>query len=318
MAAHLLKQTRIQILLSLNAVALLIAGVLIAGAIWLPKKSFHVVSERSDDVALEESEASLLDPVSDFLDFVTGGNSDSGSNYGPAATNSASTDPVPSGELWAETSKTIYESADIDLCVSASLSNLGDMYWQTSDTSIISGFYSEARTKLGYDTEHCRYPKIVGTGTVTVTAGTYDGERRDTLTVTVISVPTEEWKREVLTLVNDERKKAGLEALSWGNSCESASQTRAKEIMINYDHTRPDGSSWQTACPIPSSGGTAGENVAAGSSTTSPRLVVNAWMNSESHRENILNKSYTKMSVGFVFDSSSKYKTYWEQFFSTY
>ena len=134
----------------------------------------------------------------------------------------------------------------------------------------------------------------------------------------MVEVPVEQWKTEVLTLVNAERKKAGLESLSWGTTCEGAAETRAQEIMQSYSHTRPDGTEWLTACPIPTTGGYAGENLAMGSTTVSPPTVVAAWMNSKDHRENILNPNYTKLSVGFIFDPNTVYKTYWSQFFATY
>ena len=41
-------------------------------------------------------------------------------------------------------------------------------------------------------------------------------------------------------------------------------------------------------------------------------------MNSPDHRANILSPNFTKLSVGFIFDPGTKYKTYWSQFFSTY
>lgn len=43
---------------------------------------------------------------------------------------------------------------------------------------------------------------------------------------------------------------------------------------------------------------TAGENIAYGQRT--PQAVVNAWMNSNGHRANILNTSYTQIGVGYV------------------
>lgn len=330
MSAAMLKHTRIHLLLSLNAIAILVAGAFIAGAIWIPKETtFRVVSERSDETSEDIDELDLLDPVSDVLEVAASGNvATSGSQSGGSDSSTyreviqnaepATGGNVPAGELWNETSLTIYQTADQDICVDSSLSSLGDMYWQTSNTNVISKFYSQARTRLGYSSDRCRYPMIVGTGTTTIAAGTYDGTRRDAITVTVIAVPVEQWKREVLTLVNQERAKVGAAALTWSTTCEGAAQTRAKESMAKYDHTRPDGSSWQTACPIPSSGGTAGENLAAGNTAVSPKTVVATWMGSESHKANILNKSFTKMAVGFVFDSSSQYKTYWSQFFSTY
>ena len=45
---------------------------------------------------------------------------------------------------------------------------------------------------------------------------------------------------------------------------------------------------------------TAGENIAKGQRSASE--VVTAWMNSEGHRANILNESYTHIGVGFVQD----------------
>ncbi|MBQ6130201.1 hypothetical protein IJI72_00685 [Candidatus Saccharibacteria bacterium] len=318
-AAAMLKQTRITILLSVNAAAILIAGVLIAAALWGGEHEFRAVNERSDDVSDSLENVELIKSVSDSTEGTSVGNGGAGSgNYSIGANGWISNDPVGSSELWNETSVTIYITADIDLCVGGGLSDLGSMYWQSSDPSVISGFYSSARTWLGYSSDVCRYPVIKGTGTTTVTAGTYDGRRRDSITVTVIDVPVESWKREVLDLVNREREKNGLDALAWGTTCEAAADVRARELMSSYSHIRPDGSSWETVCPLPDSGGVAGENLMAGNAAVSPETVVNAWMNSPDHRANILNSNFTKLAVGFVFDPDSQYKTYWSQYFSTY
>ncbi|MNJ05327.1 Cysteine-rich secretory protein family protein [compost metagenome] len=42
---------------------------------------------------------------------------------------------------------------------------------------------------------------------------------------------------------------------------------------------------------------TAGENIAKGQRT--PEEVMNAWMNSEGHRQNIMNPSYTSIGVAY-------------------
>lgn len=320
MVAAMLKQTKLKVLLSLNAAAILIAGFIIAAAIWVPKDaSMHLVSERSDELSEgEDREVGMIAPATDSngngpVATNTAGDAD---GYKIQTVNSISDDPVPNGELWNETAFTLYQSADQDICIGGGLA-FDEMYWQTSNTSVIEGFY-QARNSLGYDSNKCRFPKIVGTGTTTITAGTYDGSRRDTLTITVVTVPVEQWKHEVLELVNKEREKEGLAALSWGTTCEGAAQVRAGEIVTSYSHTRPDGSEWKTVCPIPSTGGYAGENLAGGISSVSPATVVRAWMNSPEHKANILSPNFTKLSVGFVFDPDSKYKTYWSQFFSTY
>lgn len=316
-AAATLKQTRMTILLSLNAAAILIAGVLIARSISGEGLEFRAVNERSDEIAESPEEVALLKSVSDSSAGKTIASAD-GTVYQVAANGWISSDPVPNGELWNETSITIYQTADIDICVGGNLSGLGSMYWQSSDQNVISGFYSTARTWLGYSSDICRYPIIKNPGTTTITAGTYDGRRHDSITVTVVEVPVEQWKREVLTLVNQERAKNGLENLEWGVTCEAAAAIRARELMHSYSHTRPDGSSWETACPLPDTGGSSGENLMAGNAAVSPATVVNAWMNSPDHRANILSPNFTKLAVGFVFDPEAQYKTYWSEFFSTY
>ena len=313
------KNNKTTILLSVNAAAILIAGVLISSAIWLNGGlTFRAVDERSDIVEDTIGEMELLESVSDSdakaSSVYTIGNDD----YVSTSSHEFDNTEVPAGELWNEKAITIYATPDIDLCTGGGLSDLGEMYWQTSDANVISGFYNSARTWLGYDNDTCRYPVIKGTGTTTITAGTYDGKRKDSITVTVIAPPADQWKHEVLSLVNKIRTKNNLEQLTWGYTCEEAADIRAKETTIKYAHVRPDGSSWSTACPVPNSGGVSGENLAIGNAAVSPATTVALWMGSETHRANILNPDFTKLAVGFDFDLNSDYKTYWSQFFSTY
>jgi uncharacterized protein YkwD len=319
MVAAGLKQTRMTILLSLNAAAILIAGVLIAGAIWLNGgMDFQVVGEHTDEVSDSIQATELIGAESNTSSELT----EAQKAYITSVHTVTGVDssPVPSGELWGEDAITMYETADFDLCVGGGLTELGDMYWQTSNTDVISGFYSSARTWLGYSSDTCRFPLIAGRGTTTITAGTYDGSRRDSIKVTVIEAPKTRWEYEVLSLVNQERVRNGLEKLSWGDSCSEAAETRASELVSLYAHTRPDGSSWDTACVAPDSNAryVEGENLVVGSSAVSPETTVAAWMNSETHRENILNPEFTKLAVGFHFDPSTQYKTHWSQYFSNF
>lgn len=319
-AAASLRHTKMTILLSVNAAAILLAGVLIASAIWLNGGlDFKVVSERSDEVDSSIDQATMIDAESNNENTLT----DEQKKYVTSVhTNEGmNSEPVPSGELWAGDSIVIYQTANVDICVGGDLRDLGQMYWQTSNPDVISGFYSTARTWLGYSSDTCRYPIITGVGKTTITAGTYDGSRRDTIDVIVLEVPAEKWKYEVLSLVNQERVRNGLDKLTWGETCAEAAEIRAEEIVQLYSHTRPDGSSWDTACMEPESGHdsyTEGENLVAGNSAVSPETAVAAWMNSEKHRENILNPNYTKLAVGFHFDPGTKYHTHWSQYFSNF
>lgn len=312
MAPASLKQTRITILLSINAASILVAGVLIASAIFLNNDGmdFKVVDEKSDDVNSEPSQADMTDFNSDDY-YITPLGASNGIDY----------TPVPDGELWAGDTIYIYESADIDICVGGELKDLGPMYWQTENTNVISGFYTSARTWLGYSPDTCRMPVIAGTGITKITAGTYDGSRRDSIDVIVMPIPQEKWKHEVLSLVNQERIKNGLEKLTWGDTCAEAAEIRAHEIVQVYEHIRPDGTSWDTACIEPDDGRIAyyeGENLHVGNAAVSPETTVAGWMNSKKHRENILNPNFTKLAVGFYYNPNTKYQTHWSQYFSNF
>lgn len=121
------------------------------------------------------------------------------------------------------------------------------------------------------------------------------------------------YAEQVVELVNAERAKAGLGALTLDKSIEAAALVRAREIEISFSHTRPDGRSFSTVLTdngISFSG--AGENIAWGQK--SPEEVVNAWMNSPSHRANILNSRFTKIGVGYYQNQSGR--NFWTQLFT--
>lgn len=118
---------------------------------------------------------------------------------------------------------------------------------------------------------------------------------------------------QVVELVNQERTKAGLNAVTLDKSIASAALVRAKEIETSFSHTRPNGSKFSTA--LTEQGVTfkeAGENIAWGQK--SPEAVMQAWMNSEGHRANILNKNFTKIGVGYYQNASGR--NFWTQLFT--
>ena len=76
-----------------------------------------------------------------------------------------------------------------------------------------------------------------------------------------------------------------------------------------FNHTSPVyGSPFDMMKTFGISYRTAGENIAMGQRT--PEEVVNAWMNSEGHRANILNASFTQIGMGYVAEGN-----YWTQMF---
>lgn len=119
-----------------------------------------------------------------------------------------------------------------------------------------------------------------------------------------------------MRLVNQERAKNGLSALTLDNTVSQAAQIRAHEIIINFSHTRPDGTSCFTALDevgIASSKVNRAENIASGQ--RSPEEVMKSWMNSDGHRANILNPKIKKLGVGYA--EGGAYHTNWVQMFTS-
>lgn len=122
-------------------------------------------------------------------------------------------------------------------------------------------------------------------------------------------------EQEVVRLVNVERAKQGLQPLVLDEKLSSIARTKSQDMKDNgyFSHQSPTyGSPFDMLKKFGVSYRTAGENIAAGYS--SAQAVVTGWMNSEGHRANILNKSFTKIGVGYV--SGGSYGSYWTQLFT--
>jgi len=115
-------------------------------------------------------------------------------------------------------------------------------------------------------------------------------------------------EEEILLLLNEERQSAGLAPLSVFPALQNASGVRAKELVTSFSHTRPDGSTPFTALDAAGvSYRYAGENIAAGYKDA--RSVVQAWMQSQGHRENILNGNFAHVGVSMVQGGADGYST---------
>ena len=119
------------------------------------------------------------------------------------------------------------------------------------------------------------------------------------------------YEREVVRLVNIEREKNGLSALTLREDLCIYARVKSQDMRDSgyFSHTSPNyGSPFEMMQSFGITYRTAGENIAMGYST--PQAVVQAWMNSEGHRANILSASYTHLGVGYVADGG-----YWTQWF---
>lgn len=110
----------------------------------------------------------------------------------------------------------------------------------------------------------------------------------------------ERFIEEVIELTNAEREKEGLPALSTMTKLDKAAQIRADELKEKYSHDRPDGTRCFTVLDDVNINGysAVGENIALGQ--RSPEQVVQAWMNSDGHRRNIMNVQFEKIGVGYA------------------
>lgn len=115
----------------------------------------------------------------------------------------------------------------------------------------------------------------------------------------------------VIELTNVERRNNGLADLQADSSLSGVAREKSHDMQKNnyFSHTSPTyGSPFDMMRDMGISFMAAGENIAMGQQT--PEQVVEAWMNSEGHRRNILREDYTHIGVGYIPDGS-----YWTQMF---
>lgn len=106
---------------------------------------------------------------------------------------------------------------------------------------------------------------------------------------------------EAYNEVNEIRAEAGLDQLTWDSNLETVASVRAKECSKKFSHTRPNGQQWYTV----NSKIQGGENLAFGYNNAED--CVEAWMNSPSHKDNILYGEFEKMAISIYEDDGVYY-----------
>lgn len=105
-------------------------------------------------------------------------------------------------------------------------------------------------------------------------------------------------ENQVIELTNKERAKNGLPPLTphWELSRVARYKSADMRDKNYFQHNSPTyGTPFDMIKSFGISYKSAGENIAAGQTT--PQQVVNSWMNSSGHRQNILNPNYTHIGV---------------------
>ena len=131
------------------------------------------------------------------------------------------------------------------------------------------------------------------------------------VTVHVTGKQQEAQAREVLTLINQKRAEAGAGPLIMADALEDVAEQRAAELAVLFSHTRPDGTDCFTAADGTGlSYRAAGENIASGYPNAAS--VVEGWMNSTGHRDNILDTRFSHIGIGCFEYNGTRH---WVQFF---
>ena len=120
-------------------------------------------------------------------------------------------------------------------------------------------------------------------------------------------------EKEVFNLINSERSKQGLPALKIDDELQNVARIKAQDMVDNnyFAHNSPTyGTPFEMIKSFGISYKAAGENIAGNSKNQG---AVNAWMNSEGHRANILSNNYNYTGVAVV--KSTKYGKIYVQMF---
>lgn len=136
----------------------------------------------------------------------------------------------------------------------------------------------------------------------------YPGQR---LSIPQIPSGVSNYETEVVRLVNEQRAKYGLQPLTINWELSRVARYKSEDMAKNkyLSHTSPTyGTPFEMMRSFGISYRSAGENIAYGQRT--PAAVMDAWMNSSGHRENILKASYTQIGVGYYANGN-----YWTQMF---
>jgi uncharacterized protein YkwD len=120
-----------------------------------------------------------------------------------------------------------------------------------------------------------------------------------------------EVEQEIFNLINSERLSRGLRRLALEDRLTAAARNHSEDMACNNftDHTGSDGSTWRTR--VDREGYTpsfVAENIYYGGMAQD---AFDWWMNSQIHKDNILNANATEIGIGFANYSQSRWVRYY-------
>ncbi|MEJ6505366.1 MAG: CAP domain-containing protein [Crocinitomicaceae bacterium] len=128
-----------------------------------------------------------------------------------------------------------------------------------------------------------------------------------------------EFEHQLFELINEKRLAKGILALKSNDGLMRASLYHAADMANENYHEHATYNRTYSGLKLGLStfkriakfynGFANSENIAAGYS--SPEDVLNAWIESPGHHENLFNKNATEMGVGFYYNAKSEFGSYW-------
>ena len=166
---------------------------------------------------------------------------------------------------------------------------IGDWYVIQTDSNIIGAVYRDYVRPIYPETQN-------STDTSKTNNENTIQDNQSEVTNSGLSVD----EQAVFDLINNKRQENGLEPLEIDEELQNVARIKANDMVDNnyFSHTSPTyGSPFQMIKSFGISYKTSGENIAGNSSNEG---AVNAWINSQGHKDNILNKNYNYTGISVV------------------
>jgi uncharacterized protein YkwD len=117
-----------------------------------------------------------------------------------------------------------------------------------------------------------------------------------------------EMERKIFYLTNEVRRRHGVAALTWETSLRDVARTHSADMLSRnyFSHQTPEGRTphERIRSGYPFGLSMTGENIWSGTghdvgeTSHLARLIVNNWLSSAGHRQNLLNPEFTDLGVG--------------------
>jgi uncharacterized protein YkwD len=129
------------------------------------------------------------------------------------------------------------------------------------------------------------------------------------------------FEQDVLKLINAERTKRSLKALTWNDQLANSARYHANDMLrdeyFNHDSYDKINKQLKKVCGtfdrikkfLSKEIMARSENIGAGQEN--PKAIVKSWMNSPGHKKNILDKEARYIGIGYVNNEKSIFRHYW-------